>query len=114
MLSDSSYTESWLKPKNQFELNGFNVIRKDRIGKTGGRVIMFIAKSLKYIVIEVKLNDSNSEVICVEITNLTLSIPTWGHSGTPIRIFFMLLSNGYKCIGGYVHFSICLIIHSAK
>ena len=31
--------ESWLKPKDQFKITGFNVIRQDRLNSGGGGIL---------------------------------------------------------------------------
>ncbi|CAF1041935.1 unnamed protein product, partial [Brachionus calyciflorus] len=69
-----SLNETFLKPKDDFKLNGFNIYRADRIDKRGGGAALAIKKNIISKKIE---TPPNNELVGVEITtdnNSTLSI----------------------------------------
>ena len=41
-------SETWLSPNKSFKVNGFDTVRKDRIGRTGGGVLIAVHNSIKY------------------------------------------------------------------
>lgn len=45
-------TKTWLDCRDSISIKGFDIFRKDRIGRRGGRVLIFIQSSLKYSVID--------------------------------------------------------------
>lgn len=53
-------SESWLKPDIsdiEIEINGYNSYRKDRIGRTGGGILVYIKKELIVDQIETEMNE---------------------------------------------------------
>ena len=60
-----SINETHLKPKHFFELEGYNIYRKDRIDRRKGGVALVIAKSLNQ---EVLTLSSQAEIVAVKIT----------------------------------------------
>lgn len=59
--------ETWLKPQEPKYLQGFDVVSKEREGRTGGGVLIFIKNNVKY-----KINDQvyfcdNLEICAIEV-----------------------------------------------
>lgn len=54
--------ESWLKPETRIAFKGLNVVRKDRIGRNGGGIAIFIKKSINYCI----LRDIRSFNNCID------------------------------------------------
>lgn len=67
-------TETWINTKDkdfltEFEIEGYSVYHKDRIGRKGGGVAVYAKNSLKsYVCSTVKSHDNN-ETVWVEIIN---------------------------------------------
>ncbi|XP_076291049.1 uncharacterized protein LOC143214198 [Lasioglossum baleicum] len=63
-------TETWFSPQQKFSISGFNSVRKDRTCGRGGGIAIFIAKDLKYNILNsIAHNDLQTETCCIQITN---------------------------------------------
>jgi hypothetical protein len=65
-------TESWLKQHHVdqlFLIQGYNLIRRDRRGRKGGGVCMYISNRFNYNVFTPTNDDSNFEVLWARVTN---------------------------------------------
>jgi len=45
-------SETWLDPKDQITFKGFDIVRKDRIDRRGGGVLIMVCSNLKYNIME--------------------------------------------------------------
>ena len=81
------FTESWLKedqPNNLIQVDGFSIIRVDRVEKNGGGILCYIKDNIEFTTI-LSYNVQSSSFLCVFIISVkTLLIaiyhPYWGNS----------------------------------
>lgn len=72
--------ETWLnetKSNNMIKIDGYNAIRNDRIGRTGGGLLIYHRKCLKYKLLEssfVEIRGNNIEFIFIELSTSNDSI----------------------------------------
>lgn len=69
-------SETWLKPKHtNFKLEGYDVVRTDRIGKQAGGVCILISKNIPYTVLQTPQFDNTALDVCaVELTNIKIKL----------------------------------------
>ena len=65
-------TETWLKNKNTLQLNGYEILRKDRdFGRTGGGVAFIVNKHLNYYQLQLQ-HYPNGQIECIGVALHTI------------------------------------------
>lgn len=67
-------SETWLTPSRSFVVGGFDSIRKDRVGRSGGGVMIMIKHDIKYRTVDLT-HDCNSKLEVCAVELLTNSKP---------------------------------------
>lgn len=63
--------ESWLKPKDNFKISGFNTYRKDRENTQGDGIIFLVRKDIKFsVIVQTPTQVRDIEMAGIWITNL--------------------------------------------
>lgn len=62
--------ESWLKPKDNFKIAGFNTYRKDREDTQGGGILFLIRKDIKFsVIVQIPTHVPDIEMGGIRLTN---------------------------------------------
>ncbi|XP_076644973.1 uncharacterized protein LOC143354605 [Halictus rubicundus] len=67
--------ETWLKPEMRIAFKGFNTVRKDRIGRRGGGIAIFIKRSIDYCILpNIRSFNNLIETCSIKLVNTVPSI----------------------------------------
>ena len=83
------FSETYLKPSFKFQLENYDIIRKDRVWARMGGVMIAIKKQIAYIEIKNLIPDSvhDTEVVAIKLIKENVTIPSIYHpkGNQPIR-----------------------------
>lgn len=102
-------SETWLTPLDEIRVRGFDVVRSDRLCRSGGGVLILIRSEIKYQILDVAYNCGGKVEVCAlkvfstlgELTLVSIYRPPSGPAANSRKwLNFMDQFRGLLLLGG--------------